>query len=258
MANDLLTKLRQKQPYQTHTIVLLEPNMSSTENSSPNNIAKIIDLFDFDSDLQQNCQRIQETIGDDFHNQAEEYWQFWANTVHVPDLQDDQKIAAAAKRTEKYLCDKFGDIRNTAWTSALNFQIRDAYSRQIPLFQILAASAKSSRLSIRSLLNQQGIENDEVVSMAEAMLVTAAIETALMANCFIDQATETRISKSQAHSDQFESDIGDTANEMADQTSLLRLQAMRSSELVNGMLNRTSEVASASEQSASRWIDSRN
>jgi methyl-accepting chemotaxis protein len=224
--------------------------MATAKISTQIDIADVVDLFDLDRELQNNCRRIQESAGVQFQEQALQYWKFWAKTVHIPEMQDPQKIASAAVRTEKYLSDKFGNIRGVDWTSALNYQITDAYNRQIPLVQVLAASANSARFGMQHFLKQAGVDNPEIITLAETLLITATIEAALMSNCYIEQATNNRIAESHAHSDQFEIEIGDAANEMADQTNLLRMQATNSSELANGMLNRTSEVASASEQSA--------
>ncbi len=224
--------------------------MQKTQLSAPKDADLIVDLFDPDRNLDHDCKRIVDAIGDKFHEQAKDYWLRWSKSVHVADGHDPEKLAAAAIRTEKFVSAKFSNIRSGDWMESLNKLTVDACNRKIPLFEIQSASADGARVSMHNILTKFGIDDPEVISLAQALITASNIESALIANCFIEQAAEMRISESREHSDQFESGIGDAANEMADQTSLLRLQAMRSSELVNGMLNRTSEVASASEQSA--------
>jgi methyl-accepting chemotaxis protein len=224
--------------------------MPKTENSLTEEIRKVAKLFDFSGDMDQNLRDVGVAIGEDVIEVAREYWEFWRDQKIDPKLDDANYREAQAARTTEFIRSRFADFGNMTWAGAVEAQVIDACVRGIPCSVVLAATAKTNRHFFKFLAQKFDRNDPEYLRMALSIVSMTNLDMAIMSQCYVHHQLELTMSKQTEYADQFQSDIGAMAHDVADQTAILRQQAASSSQMANGMLSKASEVAAASEQSA--------
>ncbi len=224
--------------------------MSAEPQQKQLNIAKIINHFDTDGHLVRDIQTMGQVIESDYFDLSKQYWNYWVKTDKFPEWQEADRISKAAARTAKFMADKFDNIAGDGWAYALEYQVNDACNRNIPLSQVVAASANSNCNTVSALIKRMNVDSPELERHLHALMKSNSIEIAIAANCYLAHEQAAKQQSQQAYSTQFENEISQAADEVAVQTNLLRDQATNSSQVANGMLSKASEVAAASEQSA--------
>ncbi len=210
----------------------------------------IIKSFDFDGILATNAKKLGNMLDADLLDIARQYWRYWTLEGDIIELQNPDHVEMAAQRTCKYLFDRFNDFNGTAWTDSLRYQIIDSCKRGIHLDRNLAASTFCNRYIVDLLIKRYADDMVTLHEFIQTVVAMGAADMALMASCFETQQIEVTASQQRAYFNQFEQEIADAANDVAEHSSLLRQQATSSSQMAQGMLSKTSEVAAASEQSA--------
>ncbi len=210
----------------------------------------IVDLFNFDDNLSENCRKIGILLQDDFLQFATDYWAYWAKLGASPEFDDPAFLARMAKGTADFLAKKFENIDDSGWIVGFQKQVKDACERKIPLERVIAASANVGRDIIHAVITKVDRDDPDARHIINAALLASSLEAAIVSTCYVDFERAAQEIEQRAYSSQFENEIGTTANEVAEQTNLLRHQATSSSQMAHGMLSKASEVAAASEQSA--------
>jgi methyl-accepting chemotaxis protein len=224
--------------------------MPKTEHSLNEEIRKVAKFFDFNGDLDQNLRDLGRAIGDNVIDVAREYWAFWRDKKIDPALDDPNYLETQAERTTEFIKDRFADFGSMKWATSVEAQVIDACLRGIPCSTVLGATAKTNRAFFKYLAQAFDRNDPEYLRMAMAVVAMTNLDMAIMAQCYVHHQSRILIDKQREYSEQFQADIGSTAHDLADQTAMLRQQAVSSSQMAHGMLAKTSEVAAASEQSA--------
>ncbi len=224
--------------------------MSSNYEQTSQRSRAIVDLFNFDGTLVEHCNTIGHLLKDDFLGFSNDYWSYWAKLGTSNELNDPGHVQKMALQTEAFLRKKFSKIDDSEWIEGFRQQIKDACERKLPLELVISASANIGRDIIHTLLTKIDPADSRHRDIINAALVASSLESAIIATCYIDFDRAVKEREQLAYSNEFENDIGATANEVAEQTNLLRQQAASSSLMAHGMLSKASEVAAASEQSA--------
>ncbi len=209
-----------------------------------------IGFFNFDGNLVEDCKKVADLISDDMLQLSRDYWKQWATTSHSSQPNDAEFWEKKAEGTVTFLKLKLTQIDQIEWVEGFVIQIRDACKRGLPLSQVLSASARIAQSIIHLLLNKVDITTREGLKVMNAAMTASSLEYAIISNCYVDFEREVKENEQRSYSGQFENEIGIAANDVAEQTSLLRQQAISSSNMAHGMLSKASEVAAASEQSA--------
>ena len=224
--------------------------MPSTYDQISQRSKAIVDLFNFDGTLSENCRKIGILLNDDFPQFAEDYWRYWADLGASPEFSDPAFLDRMAKSTVHFLAKKFAKIDDTDWIMGFQKQVKDACERKIPLERVIAASANVGRDILHAVLDKVDAHDPDRRAVINAALLASSLEAAIISTCYVNFERAAKESEQRDYSNQFENEIATTANEVAEQTNLLRRQAASSSHMAHGMLSKASEVAAASEQSA--------
>jgi len=206
-------------------------------------------IFDFEETLSGNAAEINELLQDDFEKIAEYYWEYWVNLGMIPDTSAKEHLDAI-DATTAYLKLRYSDISGTDCVQALWRIISDAYSNGIRLERVLAATARATPFTMTLLEEYCEGDNERASRLVKCVSVASSMELALMTHCYTTHQNEQITKQQRENSGKFENEIGATAHDVAEQSSLIKQQAVNSSQMAQGMLSKASEVASASEQSA--------
>ncbi len=209
-----------------------------------------INFFNIDGKLADDCRRIGVLIQDEIPQLCMDYWVDWSKTEGFEDLKNADRIQKMADNSARFLTDKLAKIDSYEWIEAFGERIKAASSRGMILAQLIAASAKMGQDIIDILMSKLNIFEHSHRELLHAAMTASALEYAIIATYYVEFERDAKEETQRAYSGQFESEISTAANDVAEQTNLLRQQAISSSNMAHGMLSKASEVAAASEQSA--------
>ncbi len=224
--------------------------MSNAANPLSTDIRKIIKLFDFDGAMAANLRDLGTVIGDELNDIAVEYWSFWRDLRIDGELDKPEFFEKRATDTTNFIKTRFNDFNALSWADALELQVMDACRRSIPSMLTLAASARANGKFYPVLASKFDRNDPDYVRLAGTVVAMTNLDLAIMSQCYVFHQEHIMREKQMDYSTQFEQDIGAAASAISEQTITLRQQTSSSSQMANGMLSKTSEVAAASEQSA--------
>jgi methyl-accepting chemotaxis protein len=224
--------------------------MSDTVGSLSKDIRGIIKLFDFDGKMALNLRDLGIAISDELSNVAKAYWSFWRDQKIDGELDKPEFLELEAAKTVAFINSRFADFNALAWADALEQQVMNACERGIPSSLVLAATARTNGEFYKILASKFDRNDPEYVRLAGTVVAMTNMDLAIMSQCYVYHQGHIMREKQMSYSQQFEQDIGAAASAISEQTITLRQQTTSSSQMANGMLSKTSEVAAASEQSA--------
>jgi methyl-accepting chemotaxis protein len=223
--------------------------MASNDHQAALKNQAIVDMFNADGKLAENCRIIRDTLKDEFEQFATDYWKYWAKSGHSNTL-DSATFEKMVRGMTKFLNKKFANIDNPEWIVGFDAQVIDACKNHIPLAQVIAASANLGRDIVHALLAKIDGRDPDNRHIINAAFYAASLETAIISSRYVEHERYEKEQAQDNYATQYESEISIATVDVADQTRLLRDQASGSTSVVNGMLSKASEVAAASEQSA--------
>ena len=223
--------------------------MVITTGQKPTGLSDIITVYDRDGRLAETCRDMALYMSPFYIEMSEDYWRFWQESNYRTNF-DEVTLTKAVKKMARYIELRAERFESREWLDIVSAMAVDSCERGVPLSLVQAATGRASRIFFNRLASRFDTKSDEFLKYADASLAVSCIEMSIIAACFWEHEQKQNTQRQINYSTQFEAEIGSAAHEVADHTSLLRAQATSSSQMANGMLSKTSEVAAASEQSA--------
>lgn len=224
--------------------------MADVEDSLITEIDAVVRKFDTDGNLMANCQEILGHIEEHLTDISTSYWKYWTTSGKITELNDAAFLQRMISWTANYIRERLLDARGSGWRKGLLAQVTDARKRDIPLSDVLAATAHTS-LQYHLYLGQKIDQNSaDFIRLSKTIIDFSNADLAIIATCYTHYQHSQMIERRTHFTQLFESDITSTAVDISDQANILRQQAVGSSAVAQGMLSKASEVATASEQSA--------
>lgn len=224
--------------------------MNHNDHVQALDIEAIIAPYDTDRNLADNCRKLAPYLVDGYAALSEDYWSFWKNSpVFGP------KLSSETYTKSRDLLAAYMEMRTTRfeerkWLNISRALVVDSFERGIPLDAILAATGTANCRTMKKILSQPGIPDQEICVLVDSMSKLNAIELTTFSVIYREHEQKRFLEAKAASSANFETDIGNATSAISDQTNMLKHQAASSSQMAHGMLAKTSEVAAASEQSA--------
>jgi methyl-accepting chemotaxis protein len=224
--------------------------MGQSDGQKQIDIEAIIAPYDGDGKLAENCRKLGLHLEGSYAALSEDYWSFWINSAEFGSGFDAERTRQSRDLLARYLEMRTNRFEDRQWLNISRSLIVDSCERGVPLGLVMAATGTANNRMTAGIMASDALSAEEARLHAETMHKLNAIELTVSATIF-GQHEHMRYAERQiAHSVNFETDIGNAASAVAEQTSLLKHQAASSSQMAHGMLAKTSEVAAASEQSA--------
>ena len=224
--------------------------MSDTVNSLSQDIRTIIKLFDADGTMADNLHDLAAVVVADIPEISIQYWTFWRNLKPSGELHKPHVFDGQVAKTTHLMNSRFNDFRSLAWADDLEHLVLDACKRGTPSMLVLAANAQANGRFYPALAAKFDRNDPDYVRLAGAVVALTNMDMAISSQVYVHHQGHMMREKQLEYSSQFEQDIGSAASAISEQTLTLRQQTTNSSQMANGMLSKTSEVAAASEQSA--------
>ncbi len=210
----------------------------------------IVKAFDNDQRIAENCKKISAFFKGDFTAAARAYWDHWQQYGHDQSTFSNGNAEVMIGRTAEFLRYRMENHETMEWLERYRMIVEESCSRNVPLHQILAASTATNRLMIGKVTSDPELSHTEKSPMAETLFTLCSMEMAIISTIHWLREKNVMELNRRHYSSQFEIDIAAATREVSEQAHQLKQQAGSSSVMAQGMLNKASEVASASEQSA--------
>jgi methyl-accepting chemotaxis protein len=219
-------------------------------NPSEFDLQPILNAFDQDKSLTNGARALGTLLADSFAEASRIYWTRWAKHIDSEGLQQQTYFEKAVARTTEYTIEKFNNIGNSGWTKSLFDQILYSCKHGITLSNVLSSVVDSNEYLIETITYKCQGDPAVLTKYLGTLSRMNALESAIMASCYEYYHAQITKGSQREYSAQFENQISETANDVAQQAGQLKQQTAVSFQMAHGMLGKTSEVAAASEQSA--------
>ncbi|MEO5867338.1 MAG: methyl-accepting chemotaxis protein [Sphingomonas sp.] len=230
--------------------------MNANELPAPGAIAANVDLaarlrvFDFDGSLAAASRDVWTLIEPDIHAISEAYWQQWLRCF------DDGRVWAVHE-TEKmievgcvFLRNRFLDTSGRAWVESIERSVAAAYPADVSPMALLSMINASDRAALESLMHRVAPGDPQLPMLIDTLMRLSALEGDITVAIY----NEYRMHTAQVARDRLATDFREGIATMVESASTeghaLRDQSVSTSGAARGMLDKTSEVAAAAEQSA--------
>lgn len=227
----------------------MEQKMTQDQYTAGFDAASFMRRYDFGREMHQDAKEALSLMQDDMSSISENYWAFWISEGIITNTNSKQ-YAAGLAAIEKYMERRYSDLTGSESVYMLFEQINRACNGGVPLEHLMAATTRSMPFILSIMEKNCDGDYARFARLSKCIAVVTAMELALVGHCYAISKEQKMIARQKQHGEQFQSEIGSAAHDVAEQSFLIRQQAVNSSKMAQGMLSKASEVAAASEQSA--------
>ena len=207
-------------------------------------------LFDPDGTLAADCREIWSLIEPEKEEVARQFWIEYARAPDLPFPIDEAKIEALTQRIIPYVEAKYARIADPAWVEMAGQYVAAATAAGIPLTTlfagIAAASNKGQEIAGRKLRE----DFERQMRLGKAATRATLIEVDVYSAHFERLRARAEHDRRSRQGSEFNKEVMSVVERTASGSRKVRAQASEASQAARGMLDKTSEVAAAAEQSA--------
>ena len=211
-------------------------------------IHALIAAYDEDGTLVAQSREIWEVVGDRAIEVANAFWTNYAQSPSLPRPISAEKRRELAERVLPYLDDKFLRVDTSGWESTARKHFES--SGAVGPTTMVSALAAAARQVATIVAERLGDDAPRIIRLSRIATTLCMLEADVLITHAVavarGQASADRLSGAAA----FGSRISDAVTSATSESEGLRAQTLATSASARGMLGKTSEVASAAEQSA--------
>ena len=212
--------------------------------------AEVLRLNDPDGTLADRCRDLWDVVQGQVARANAVYWQVM-DTEYLAKRSDelprtDDLVAKSAEVMRK----RYTNLESPAWVEGMMTNARGNIGSGDMVVSVLAAMSRRVREIGQILIETLIDEPARLARMTDTLMALGNVEANMVAYCYECAMAERTEVETRQRREQFETDISGTVSRLSDEGSALRSQAAAASQSTRGMLDKTSEVAAAAEQSA--------
>jgi methyl-accepting chemotaxis protein len=218
-------------------------------------IAERIRYFDIDGQLTADCAAVLKAITGHEAEITEAFWTHYNACDGVAKNLDRGKVPEVKKGGVVYAITKYSAPTDQAWADLARDHARLSYKVGDTIAVVLSSFEASHQTTIRIIREFYGEDRESMKCAARAVFRLAILEAEIM-SATINALRELEVAKERSErADLFRERIGSEVTTALDLGTQLQHQAGNASVATRGMLGKASEVAAASEQSATAMRD---
>jgi methyl-accepting chemotaxis protein len=222
--------------------------MSQTETQLTAQIEKILERFDFDGKIVENCAELLRVIEPNLHQIGRESLLYWSKAEkfgqHISINDTVIREHAALMRN------RLSSPKSKEWAEMIQERIATIYQSGAEMHDCMAITASAAEPYYKEIAQHFDRNDPHYIRLSKTIEDVTITDIAIMCACYTHFHGRIVEEQRQNITVQFESDIKSSAADISDQANILRQQAAASTSVAQGMLSKASEVATASEQSA--------
>lgn len=211
---------------------------------------KIIDLFRVDTDLINRMHEVGKYVDGLEHKICEAFWFEWSADPIVKQTWGYDAFAKIIQDSSIFVTQKYNNANDMQWLT--QYDERGAQVNQLGIqFVSFMKASFACQLVTLDILRKK-IRNDpkKLAELTDTVLQCAALETDRMNTAYSEQAQKNIVAKQAKLATDYAADIAAQIEQSASRSRELKNSSALASKSAHGMLAKTSEVATAAEQSA--------
>jgi methyl-accepting chemotaxis protein len=209
-----------------------------------------IELFGIDEALVADCREIASLLEGNALRVARRFWAQYSASPEILRPIVGDKLDELSSRILPYIQIRFQDLRDPRWAALARDYVWAATSANISLTSLLAAAGAAAQEAHKLIAEACVGDAERLARLGQALLRATLVEAEIFAAHHDAIRARAEREGRTASGDRFNAEIVSVADRTASDSQLLRAQAAEASAAARGMLGKTSEVASAAEQSA--------
>ncbi|NJM51612.1 MAG: chemotaxis protein [Sphingomonadales bacterium] len=210
----------------------------------------IIDFIREDSKLIADMKAIGEVLSGAESDIATAFWTEWGMEPKVKALWGEDNFRSSIEKSTLFVGVKYRNADQLEWLYSIEDRGRQAHQAEIPYISFVMASSAAQKETMNILRERLADDLPTLQNFADVIMRTSMIETGMMAEAYSKQAHDQIVSDQSQLANAYREDIASNIQNYSSESRGLRESASRANDSANGMLAKTSEVASAAEQSA--------
>ncbi|MGJ3648668.1 methyl-accepting chemotaxis protein [Sphingomonas sp. GlSt437] len=208
--------------------------------------------YDWDGTVAETCALILKAIEPDMLSVADAFWSYYlsrSDTRHLVPLFTPELLAKRHRKTGDYILLKFRDPFGERWSEWSTRQTADSFKAGVSAESLVSAYARGHARVIELARATYG-ETAEFGRCADVVQRLAVLEAQMVTSWLVNSQSDEARQERQQRAELFDAEIASTVKEAAALGARLRGRASDASHAAGSMIDKTSEVASAAEQSA--------
>jgi methyl-accepting chemotaxis protein len=213
-------------------------------------VADRIALFDMDGSLEGNCREIAALFANDSVRVARRFWTHFGSAPDVGTPFPEAEMDDLVRKILPYMAAKYTDVRGQGWGDMVGGYVLEAQSASVSLTTLLSSISAATEEGHAILLEKLSNDPERLGRLARCLTQATLLEADIFAAHFRVLGERAERESRRAHGKEFTEEVVSAVERTASDSRMLRAQAAEASTSARGMLGKTSEVASAAEQSA--------
>ncbi|MFC4292283.1 methyl-accepting chemotaxis protein [Sphingorhabdus arenilitoris] len=210
----------------------------------------IIDFIREDSELIADMQAIGEALSGAEREIATAFWTEWGKEPTVRQLWGGDEFRDSIDKSTDFVGLKYRHADRMEWLLSIEGRGREAQKAGIPYISFVMASSAAQNATMRVLRERLNDDIPTLQKFADVIMRTSMIETGMMAEAYSKESHDHMALEQSRLASAYRDDIAANIESYSAESQHLLNSASRANDSANGMLAKTSEVASAAEQSA--------
>ncbi|MEO5867339.1 MAG: methyl-accepting chemotaxis protein [Sphingomonas sp.] len=209
--------------------------------------------YDWDGRILPACIDIHAATAHRTTEMSEAFWQFYLDlpaASHLRTALTPERYARQRQSTADYIYDKFAHPAEESWKTSAIRHAEIAHRANVPLPALLAAFAHIHSVTIAIVGEHFGDDPDRVRHLCDVIQRLALVEAEVMAVHLRASDAVVNEHEQRQRSERFRENIAEEIGRASALGTRLKIQAYGASTSTRGVLDKTSEVAAAADQSA--------
>jgi len=213
-------------------------------------IRALIAAYDEDELLTVHSRKLWDIVGDRAPEVAQAFWDHYARQREVPRPLRAEKGAELIARILPYLDDKFMRVETSGWQDQVASYVTTAMETGVTLSTLTSSLAAAARAVADILCDRLADDQPRLNQLLRAATSLCMMEADVFVRHWHARSATDTVSDRASGAAEFGQKISSAVASASAENEGLRSQTLATSASARGMLGKTSEVASAAEQSA--------
>jgi methyl-accepting chemotaxis protein len=210
----------------------------------------IIEKLVQDTDLVKDMKEIGKALVGSEHSIAQSFWDEWYKDDKVRTRFSDQNHEDLIEQTAHYVQIKYSNFDQETWLNDLENMGRQSQKFALDYAGFIIATVAAQKTTMDILRVRVAYDLPKLQRFADIVMRNAMVEAGVMSEVYAQQAAENARLEQTGLVNDYRNNIASSIEKTLLDSEVLKASATHASTSANSMLSKTSEVASAAEQSA--------
>lgn len=213
-------------------------------------IEERIALFDPDGRLSGELRELSAIVEAEKDGAARAFWSHYAASPELRDRFDSSKMDTLVSRILPYMEARLTDIEASLWVDMAGIYVEKAARSGVSLMTLFCGLGGAARHFQEALARKLAGDPERLARLSSALTISTVLESEIFAAHWDALRKRDERERRTAQGAEFNQEIMSVVERTASGSRRVRGQAAEASQAARGMLDKTSEVAAAAEQSA--------